>query len=458
MIPAQIVEPVLYGTNIGQLVVTVDLSRQWTAAEMTAAVRGLVRAYPILGCKYVPRFWRDRWEPVPDFPIERIVSVRAARDLESETRALASEKIDTGREWPLRVRLLTHAGGSRLIVVMPHLVADGNGMLVAVRELAAQMMGGGAGGSVPMNRSFGQIVRALRVRELPTLAGELVRQMRRNLSVPFLPKWTNGFHPLPAAERDGLDNVERITLEGASATTFTANCRRHGATVNDGLLAAAAKATLPLAGRGTGIAYTVNLRRFLTDPGPIVANLSGVGSVHVDHAMAQDSGELLRNVARQTGEQKARLPGLAFGLLQLILFGWLTHGFLHLFGKFAFEKGMLLQATRTPLMTNVGVLDPYLEPFGDLARDGWMSGPFYIGFPAPGAMVTTFRGNISVCLSACDHIPAEEVRGYAELWREALGSLCEEPKVMAWRPHAVSSVSTPLVGSGRNTFLAETTA
>ncbi len=285
------------------------------------------------------------------------------------------------------------------------------------------MMGRGAPGSVPMDRSFGQIVRALHLRDLPTLAVELLRQMRMNLSVPFLPNWTKGFHPLPPSQSDGLYRVERITLKGPASTAFAATCKQHGATVNDGLLAAAAKATLPLAGRGTGIAYTVNLRRFLTNPGPIIANLSGVGSVHVDQQMASDTGRLLKGVAKQTGEQKARLPGLAFGLLQLMFFGWLTHGLLHAFGRYIFQKGMLMQATRTPLMTNVGVLDPYLAPFGDFARDGWMSGPFYEGFPAPAAMVTTFRGNIHVCLSSCSHLPAEEVRDYADLWREALASI-----------------------------------
>ena len=75
---AQIADVGLFGSmgrygDLGMHVV-LDLRRSFTREELTAAMEAAIRAFPVLGRRYAPGFWRDRWVAV-DRPVAEAVHV-----------------------------------------------------------------------------------------------------------------------------------------------------------------------------------------------------------------------------------------------------------------------------------------------------------------------------------------------------------------------------------------------
>lgn len=406
----------IYGVNLGELTVVVDLAAPLDEGRLRDAVGGLLRAFPVLNGRFVTGFWRDRWV-ASDAPAGDAIVVADTRDLDAATRQAASHRFDVLRERPIRVTLLRDGAAHRLLLHMPHLVADGNGVLTVMHELARQIAGTGAAAAIPMNRSPLQLARALGVGKWPQALLEAGRESARIVEAVGLAAWCAGFAASTADEGVAFENV---ALERAATAAFHDACKQAGATVNDGLTALAlGVAAAHSAGDRVGVAYTINLRRFLPDARPIVSNLSGFTSVVVPAGTARDLGACVPAVAKITGGQKARLPGVGSVLLPLATFGWMSHGFVHRFGGL-FRAIMQAQAKRTPVMTNVGVMDPYLAPLGDAVRDAYMAGPFVPGFPAPTAMATTFRGKLTVNIAANAALDAKCATQVAASWRDAL--------------------------------------
>jgi NRPS condensation-like uncharacterized protein len=422
---AQVVESLFEGCGLGELVVVVDLERTWDAAEVVQAVKGLVRAFPILGCRFERHWWRSRWAPVEE-PVEGLVRVRESEDLEADTDRVASERIDVYRTRPLRVTLLTQGRRSRLVLNMPHLVADGNGVLTTLRELAAQLMGTGRTEPVPMDRSVWQLARALGWSQAPAALAELGRELQRQVAMPQVRPWADGLTPGTPRE---VDPMRLVRLTEEQSRDFQVLCRTRGATVNDGLVAAAlCVASEQLDGGLAATSYTVNLRRFLSNPGPIVANLSGFSMVAVPAEAARRPANILPQVATITGEQKSRLPGVGALLLPLALVGWVNHGLASLGGR-VFRAMVDKQTRRLLVMTNVGVMDPYLEPFGDWVMDAWMVPPKVRKMRVPISLATSFRGRLAVCVGGERELTLEPVEAVAQRWQRAFERMLADAEV-----------------------------
>lgn len=415
-ITADIMDAGLFGTGLGELTGVVDLASPLDEGLLRRAVAGLLRAFPVLDGRYVPGFWRDRWVS-DEKPAESVVLVESVTDLDHAVRKAASYRFDLLTERPIRVTLLRSPSGERLVLHMPHQVADGNGVLTAMHELARQLAGSGAAGPIAMNRSPLQLAGAIGAAKWPQAMAEAARETARIFEAVSLAPWCEGFG---AATSDRGVAFENVALDAHGTAAFHEACKAAGATVNDGLSALALHAATGRSrGDRVGVAYTINLRRFLPDNRPIVSNLSGFTSVVLPCATARDLGRAVPAVARITGGQKSRLPGVGSILLPLGIFGWLNHGFVHAFGG-VFRQIMQAQARRTPVMTNVGVMDPYLAPLGDKVRDAYMAGPFVPGFPAPTAMATTFRGRLRVNIAATGALDPRGVTDLAASWRDAM--------------------------------------
>ncbi len=420
---AEFIEVGLLGTELGQLAVVADVRLSWTHAEIEAAFGRLLGVHPVLDCRFERRFWRCRWVPV-DAPAGASVCIETwPVDLDRRTQAAIAEEIAPERERPIRLTVLRGEGRTRLILNLPHLVADGNGVLTVMQELAAQLTGTGHVAPVGGSRSVWQIARALGPGQLIPALRAMFGEMVRTLSVPFLAIWSAGFErnrtgrtPLP---------VRRLLLNESETSRLHDFCRGEGATINDGLVLAALGVAARRVGEKTvGAFYTINLRRFLGEPRPIVANLSGFDMVTLDAQQVGDPRAALARVCKVTGEQKSRLPGLGSNLVPLVLFGWIVDGLAIGIGRII-KRLVRLQGHRGQVMTNVGVMDPYLAPFGDRCEDAWMTPPSVLDFPAPIALVTSFAGRLSVAVSGRDNLTASAVEEVERLWRESLEGLIQ---------------------------------
>ena len=131
---------------------------------------------------------------------------------------------------------------------------------------------------------------------------------------------------------------------------------------------------------------------------------------------------MIAAVADRTGEHKRRLPGIAFSLLPVLFFWWLPSGPMHFFGVRIFGRAAVAQGRKFAVFTNVGAMDPFLEPFGEDALEAYMIGPFQRGFEVPIVIASGFRDRLSICVCAADDLTRESVQGLVSDWREILAS------------------------------------
>jgi len=380
-----------------QLYVAIDLDRPFERAELERAAAATERALPILGCRYEPRWWRDRWIPDASLPSPVEAAREVSTDLDAATAELLGEGMNARHHRPWRIWPLVASDGARLVVAVSHRLTDASGALTVVRELGAHLTGAEPHPrwqDRPMDRGFGQIGRGLRLRDLPVLAWETLLYWR----LPYeLLRLARPREPWPAnVDPEGTRVYRTVAVGVGEGSALRRRCRELGCTVNDALVAILAMLNGALFGRGrVGNFFTINFRPYLADTRPRLANLSGMDSVILDRSAVGDFATTATAVLERTARLKQRFTGLPAMLSNHAPMLLLPHGMLRvairLWLKWAFallDRGLIV--------TNIGPLDPYLDTFGDRATAASLVGPFMPGVCIPLVTATSFRDRLTL--------------------------------------------------------------
>jgi NRPS condensation-like uncharacterized protein len=320
-------------------------------------------------------------------------------------------------EPPIRLALLEHRSGARLVVSLNHMVADGVGALAVAHVIASGLVGAEPDPPVGLNRRLSQVLGGVRLRDLPILLAELLRESVRPLAILRVPR--TAAHFAGAAAGPG-PHYRELRLRGEVAARFAEHCREHGATINDGFVAALARIAASRGAQGpVAVGYTIDLRRYLPQPRSVATNLAGVSLVVVRRERIGDATETLLEVSRLIGAQKRRLPGLGNALLPAASFGWMPHGLLRVFGRWVVGR-LASYFGRALVLTNIGAMDRALAPFGAHALRASIAGPFVHGVDTPVLTVTGFRGELTATVCASGNLAPEGIASYARELGEAL--------------------------------------
>ncbi len=396
-IPAQIFDAAFFGARRAmgpvQLQLVMELDEAFSGEELRRAARAVVRAFPILGCRYVTGAWRDRWQPDPGLLDELVHDVETRGGLQAAMTQLVERELDPASQAPWSITQLRAPEGCRLVVNVLHQLADAAGALAVVGELVRHL----AGEDQPLpdggDRGFGQLLRAVRLRQLPVLAWETLQQLLMPLKYLSM-----GRTLLPPGALDGGSaRVWRsVQWEIGPAQPFRARLRALGCTVNDGLLALLAQLNAALSGPGRlGCFFTVDMRRMLADARPRISNLSGIDVVLLPREAVGGFDETARASSALAARRKQRFPGLPAVLANHSLNLCLPHGLLRRVIRLWIPWATAL-LNRGLLVTNVGAIDRYLEPLGSRVRDASLLGPWVRGLAVPVITATSFRDRLTL--------------------------------------------------------------
>lgn len=385
-----------------QLHMVVDLADPFTVEELRAAATATVEAFPILGCRYRPGWWRDRWEAAPDLPSP--VEERSVEEaVEEVTTELVRRPLDPREVGPWRVVQIRAGDGCRLLISVAHMLADANGALVVVHELARHLSGGPsrqAWPDRPMERGMGQLLRAIRLRDL----GQLLLQSASEALLPvrYLGMARPVDHWHPNADRDGRELYRTVTVDVGRGTPMRERCRSLGCTLNDALVSTLALLNRSLSAKGNlGNIFTVNLRKLLRDERPRIANLSGMEMVVLPRALVTDLEGTAVEVSRRIGRKKRRFAGLP-PLIANFSTAWaMPHALLRPIIGLWLRYAMAV-LNRGLTVTNIGAMDPYVEPLGDRATGASMIGPFLNMLGPPLITAAGFRDRLTLQVAGFD--------------------------------------------------------
>ncbi len=403
--------------------VVLELRRACPRESLVQALGATIRDFPVLGARYRPGWWRDRWEPAGVDPGDLVRVESDVGDLDAALQRHVERPFDHLTAPPVRLLQCEGEGGdARLVLSINHLVGDGAGCLTLANVFGAHLCGGTPRAPVGGARSHLAVLRGLRPRDLPLLALEMVREGLQPWSILRVPPRERGFARGDTAPRPQWRTVR---VEGDTATRFTRWCKAHGATINDGLVAVMARLGAQRARGGpVAAAYTIDTRRYLARPRSLISNLLGIGMVVLPRGRLSEPADTLRAVAERIGEQKRRLPGLAYNVLPSLSFGWLPHGLVRRAGDRAIHT-ILGYLSRALAVTNIGPMDEYLAPYGDDVVAASVLGPFVHGLAAPVVAATGFRGNFTLQVCGGGEFPSEVMGEFAGELRSGLAEMEE---------------------------------
>jgi NRPS condensation-like uncharacterized protein len=396
-LPAEMVEVVVDALECQHphvhLHLLVDLERQFSHEQLVAGLRGLVRAFPVLGCRYEPHWWRDRWVPW-EGDLASMCHVAHPDDVEDATRAWAARPMRYLEEPTVRLAFFDRGdGGGRLVLSLHHMTADGGGTKAAGSVLAALLCGVEPDPPASDDRALRNVIKSLRPRDLPVLLQEMVREGISPLSFLRVRELDHG---TPAGDGRPEPQWVPLRLDQTRTARFVAACKARGATINDGLVSVVARMAARRGERGpVMVAYTVDLRRYLRWTKAQVTNLAGVTMVLLEREATASAAAAVEAVAQAIGHQKRRLTGLAYALLPAFTLSWMPHGLMRRVG--AVIIGQILQRfQRSIALTNIGSLDEVLAPFGDDVSAACIVGPFVHNNRVPIVTITGFRGTLTL--------------------------------------------------------------
>ncbi len=402
-----------------QLHVLLDLAEPFTREQVEAAVAGTVASFPVMGCRYEHGWWRDRWVPMTEVAATDVVE-ELGGDLDEVMEELPRRALEPAAGWPWRVAMIRRDPGQRLVLTVVHDLADGAGVLAVTREFVSQLTGGGSiAGEGAMDRGYGQLLRSLRLVDLPYLVIGGIAEAMTPLLVPLLgPIRLRTAEPAPAVPRPVFRTVSSGVGEGSPVRAL---CEEVGCTVNDVLLASLALLNASLSGSGRlGNFFTVNLRRHLADDAPRVSNLSGVDSVILPRDVAGSLPEAAVAVARRTQRMKRRLVGFAFSAMPALTLMICPHAVVRGVAAFWGRYTSLL-LSRGLVVTNIGAMDRYVQALGENLVAASVLGPFGRGPLVPIITATGFRDRLTLQINAQSNLAEEDLERMANELSAILG-------------------------------------
>jgi NRPS condensation-like uncharacterized protein len=415
---AQLSDVALFGAmgRYGDLCIhaTIDLRRKFSRAELERAMAATIADFPVLGHRYVPGTWRDRWVPV-EGPVSDAVHVETPKDVETATAAWFKRSLVATRDRMVRLVGLERGDRMRLLLTISHLAVDGAGIAAVGHVLGAHLYGLPPALPVEERRDLARTLEGLRWFHLPLLAKGLVAEAIRPWRQLASGARVRDYRADDAAEA----SWRHVVIPSGDLARVRARCG--GATVNDILIAALARVAAGRSRDGSVvITYTMDLRRYAGAARLMAANSSSILSAIVPRPAIGDLPSTVSAVSRQTERQRRDLAGPAFLAVPYTLGARLPHSVLRTVVDALAPFMVDVPLSRGLLVTNVGRIDEGLRAFGDDIEDIRILGPNIAGISTPVVVAFGFRGELHLELFAAPGIGAAGLDEMERELREAL--------------------------------------
>ncbi|MBU1537978.1 hypothetical protein KKF84_21880 [Myxococcota bacterium] len=358
---------------IEQIQIVVDFDRPLEKKVLEKAFLALLKNHSVFGYFFVPRFIWPYWERFDDETlaerarIERVLVKQ--EDMEGETERFLALPMDHHKEPQLRLNLIAHEGGERLILKVNHMAADAAGTkdtMYLLADLYSKMLDDEH--FVPRSdsgsRGIYQVLRGSLPQKIPGMMLNYFKDIYDSFRFPDPLTLASGHH------RVG-DPVFLFHRFAPKTMEVIARLRdRHGVTINDVLLTSMVHGALAFDSRETGqmmrLMGTVDLRRYLSSgTPPNFTNLSSFFFPQVGSYEGESFSETLIRVKEVMDGLKQQDMGLGWIFGSVVMLGAYPFGvkkkIIHsIFNRLAQQNNMGLS------LTNLGELDARRLQFGQL--------------------------------------------------------------------------------------------
>jgi NRPS condensation-like uncharacterized protein len=396
--------------------VVLDLRRAFSRDELARAMQAVIDAFPVLGRCYVPRFWRDAWEPVAGPVTDAVHVEEQPDDLEARTAYWARRVIDSTRERPLRlVSIARGENQTRLILSVMHVAVDGAGAAAVGHVLGSHLYGLPPMARVDSRRTIRSTLEGLRWFHVPVLLRDIAGTGLLPMRILRAARRTRLF----PRDDSRTTTWRNVVFSAAEVARIKERCG--GVTLNDALIAALARVAKARSSHGDlAVMYTMDLRRYAGAPRLTAANTSSILSIIVPRHAVGDLASTAASVAKLTARQHQSLVGPAFLVMPAALGIGAPHAWIRKMLPLVHSVVVDMPLRRGLVFTNVGRLDHGLAAFGDDIEAIHIIGPNVAGMTTPTVVAFGFRGALHLELFAAPGLAAHALPELEAELREAL--------------------------------------
>lgn len=298
-----------------QIYLHVQLAGRIDRPALATALEGLLRDVPRLRLRLTAQrfgYGRRFVEAAPAL-VRELIHLSQTEEEFHRRLALPLAIADSG---PLRLELCEREEGTRLVLVMHHAVADGQGTLAAYERLAAryaEALGGPAAAPPPLSTDgrlrtlLGRMPRAEKLAALRSALAPLAEMVGRRSPVKpalFLDEPKAGFSEL---------RTMHVAVPLSQAARLTRWAAKHRGSLTDLLVTAATRAGLRVWPQEPGRTTVVNLPVSLHEQQGEIADRTFAHLVRVPAAPAVPLEELFASVREQAAVARARTKVLVQG-------------------------------------------------------------------------------------------------------------------------------------------------
>ncbi len=407
------------GRAIGDMLIhcIISFDGQISEKRMARAVRLTLDAEPILGCRFVPGWWRMRWERRTDLDHLGLFRLALSADTEEDISGFLTVPADPCEE-PQIQALLLRSDRDTLCIKVNHVAADAAGvkryacLLASIYRRLAYNPEYRPEPNPDGTRSMRQVSRLFDVPDKLRIVRRTFRDLR-NLLSPRVNSTIPLFRGNPS---DRTFVIRRIAHPQFQA--IKAHGRRRGATINDMILTAVFRSLSdiirPDSDMPIRLMTTADLRRYLpTGKAGAICNLSGVFCLKMNQYLEATFDDTLEQVCDRMNFIKGDFIGLGSHPIFVLPAKILPASWTRPIGDWMGERLLRSGNDTPPGLTNMGQIDKERLVFGEVGvSDAFLTAPvlfpplFIIGISGFGESLTM---SVGFCGSAVNTRVVEQV-------------------------------------------------
>ncbi len=342
-----------------------------------------VQDMPIFTCSLAKGKWRDKWVPIEDYDINKIVEVFNMKNPSSVDKAsccdemflqfsaLKEKHIDIQKEAPLKVKIFNNekTGDKLIVFCVHHCLSDGRGWMQTIKLIGSYYDAVLNNKTIKLEKNYrkmSKFVFSVSLSDyLRTIKG-LSKPSKLQTMKPVLD--TSG---IKAASIDYNDtSIEKIIITEEQLNSIKKHYKAYNFTVNDILMHLVMKITdrynlslkEPNSYIGTGA--LVDLRRYFKKDVLSIANYFALESLEVDRSCIEN----LPKLAEELSAFKKRPLGLSFICPILLTSIFPVSTLEKIIG--GMMEGFAVQSYMGLATTNFGKFDEYIAPYGSCIEGG----------------------------------------------------------------------------------------
>lgn len=389
------------------------------------ATRLAIDAEPVLGCRYVPRTWRQIWERLDNLDeIELVKIIETKNDVEGIEKFLAQPNPIRPLEGPQVKIYILRAETDTICIKISHFAADGGGLkdfsylLVNTYNHLLKNPEYVPPANTDGSRSLRQVTKNFKIKDIFNILKRSYKDMK-GIFFPF------AFRLPKAAKPDYQDRMFEVTkIKPEKFQRIKTYARKNDATINEIIVTAyfrtfykkinpSPKATLRLV-------TTVDLRRFIpSGKAESVCGLSGFIYMNIGKKRGESFEETLSLVKKYMAEIKNDYPGLGGSVPFTALFFKALPVklalYLHDIMGEHMKKQVMYPGNTVPILTNAGKIDENKYNFGTAEATNMIITAPLSYTPTFATTITTFKDEMSLCIGYCEKtIKKSEVKAFFE--------------------------------------------